>query len=124
MAMNTVQLHEEKHPNEVALSRYESLVGIDTQKADLLDCLLRILDPDRMERWLKKHHRGALPLAARLDVRPQIVVLAGEGGCGKTALATTIGSVVAKALDKRVVSMETPSDIRGGGLVGQLSERV
>ena len=122
--MNTVQLHEEKHPNEAALSRYDSLIGIDTQKADLLDCLFRILDPDRMERWLKKHHRGGLPLAARLDARPQLVVLAGEVGCGKTALATTVGSVVAKALDKRVVSMETPSDIRGGGLVGQLSERV
>jgi SpoVK/Ycf46/Vps4 family AAA+-type ATPase len=124
MAMNAVQLHEEKHPNEAALSRYDSLIGIDAQKADLLDCLLRILDPERVPQWLKKHHHGSLPLAARLDMRPQLVLLTGEVGCGKTALATTIGSVVAKTLDRRVVSMETPSDIRGGGLVGQLSERV
>ena len=122
--MNTIQLHEQKHPNDAATQRYESLIGIDAQKADLLDCLLRILDPERVARWLQKHHHGGLPLADRLDARPQLVILAGEVGCGKTALATTIGSVVAKALDRRVVAMETPSDIRGGGLVGQLSERV
>jgi SpoVK/Ycf46/Vps4 family AAA+-type ATPase len=124
MAMNTVQLHEEKHPNDAAIARYESLIGIEAQKADLLDCLLRVLDPERLTRWLKKHHRAGLPLAARLAARPQLVILAGEVGCGKTALATTIGSVVGKALDRRVVTLETPSDIRGGGLVGQLSERV
>jgi SpoVK/Ycf46/Vps4 family AAA+-type ATPase len=122
--MNTVQLHEEKHPNEAAVARYETLIGIDAQKADLLDYLLRIFDPERVARWLKKHHRGGLPLADRIDTKPQLVILAGEVGCGKTALATTIGSVVANVLDRRVVSMETPSDIRGGGLVGQLSERV
>src|SRR5882672_3508402 len=102
--MNAVQLHEEKHSNPAALARYESLIGIDAQKADLLGVLLRILDPERLEKWLKRHHREGLPLAARLDARPQLVVLAGEVGCGKTALATTVASVVAKELDKRVVS--------------------
>jgi AAA+ superfamily predicted ATPase len=121
--MNTVQLHEERHPNDVAASRYESLIGIDVQKADLLDYLLRILAPDRVSRWLKKHHPEGLSLLARLKA-PKLIVLAGEVGCGKTALATTVGTAVARALDQRVVVMETPSDIRGGGLVGQLSERV
>jgi SpoVK/Ycf46/Vps4 family AAA+-type ATPase len=52
------------------------------------------------------------------------VILGGEVGCGKTALATSIGTVVAETLDRQVVALETPSDIRGGGFVGQLSERV
>ena len=122
--MNAVQLHEEKHPNDSAAARYDSLVGIDAQKADLSEYLLRVFDSERLSRWVKKHHPKGLPLTKRIEDRSPLVVLAGEVGCGKTALATSIGSVIAKALDKRVVALETPSDIRGGGLVGQLSERV
>jgi SpoVK/Ycf46/Vps4 family AAA+-type ATPase len=124
MAMNAVQLHEEKHPNDSAVARYDSLVGIDGQKADLSEYLLRVFDSERLSRWVKKHHPKGLPLTKRIEDRAPLVVLAGEVGCGKTALATSVGSVVATTLDKRVVALETPSDIRGGGLVGQLSERV
>jgi len=122
--MNAVQLHEEKHPNDSAVARYDDLVGIDGQKADLSEYLLRVFDPERLSRWAKKHHSKGLPLTKRIEARSPLVVLAGEVGCGKTALATSVGSMIAKALDKRVVALETPSDIRGGGLVGQLSERV
>ena len=122
--MNTVQLHEERHPTASASARYDDLIGIDAQKAELLEYLQRVFDPERLSRWVEKHHPAGLPLTRRIERRPPLVVLAGEVGCGKTALATSIGSPIAKTLDKRVVALETPSDIRGGGLVGQLSERV
>jgi SpoVK/Ycf46/Vps4 family AAA+-type ATPase len=124
MAMNAIQLHKTKHPDPAAQTRYDRLVGIDAHKAELTEYLLRVFDPSRLSRWLKKHHSKGLPLAKRIEERPPLVVLGGEVGCGKTALITSIGTVVAKALDKQVVVLETPSDIRGGGLVGQLSERV
>jgi len=122
--MNAIQLHKTKHPDSIAQARYDRLVGIDTQKAELAEYLLRIFDPSRLSRWLRRHHAKGLPLAQRIEERPPLVVLGGEVGCGKTALATSVGTIVAKTLDKQVVVLETPSDIRGGGLVGQLSERV
>ena len=45
-------------------------------------------------------------------------------GVGKTALAHAIGTPLAKALNKRVHSFETPSDIRGTGRVGEISSRI
>jgi SpoVK/Ycf46/Vps4 family AAA+-type ATPase len=122
--MNPVQLHKAKHPDDGAQARYDRLIGLDTQKAELLEYLLRVFEPARLSRWLAKHHPDGLPLVSRIQERPPLVILGGEVGCGKTALATSIGTIVAKVLDKQVVALETPSDIRGGGLVGQLSERV
>ncbi len=122
--MNPVQLHILRHPDPTAQEHYDRLIGLDTQKGELLEYLLRVFDPTRLARWLEKHHPDGLHLAKRVGNRPPLVILGGEVGCGKTALATSIGTVVAKELDRRVVALETPSDIRGGGLVGQLSERV
>lgn len=122
--MNVVQLHKAKHPEAAAQVRYDRLIGLDTQKAEFLEYLLRVFDPTRLSRWLTKHHPDGLPLARRIEERPPLIILGGEVGCGKTALATSIGTPAAKILDRQVVVLETPSDIRGGGLVGQLSERV
>lgn len=122
--MTPINLHEVRHPDRSATARYERLIGIDEQKTALVDALLRVFDRDRIARWQKKHHPVGLTLTKRLEDQAPLIVLAGEVGCGKTALATSVGSAVAKTLEKRVVSVETPSDIRGGGLVGQLSERV
>jgi SpoVK/Ycf46/Vps4 family AAA+-type ATPase len=54
----------------------------------------------------------------------RLVILSGDVGCGKTALAGCIGTPVAQRLDARVLSLETPSNIRGHGLVGELSARI
>jgi len=124
MAVNTIQLHQTKHPARGFQEKYDRLVGIGTQKATLLNYLLRVFEPDRLSTWLKRHHAKGLPLADRLRERAPFVILGGEVGCGKTELARAIGTVLANALDKQVVTVETPSDIRGGGLVGQLSERI
>lgn len=122
--MSAVKLHEIKHPDRNATATYESLVGIDAQKEDLLQFLVTVLDGERVARWRQKHYPAGLKLADKLQRRSPLVVLAGEVGCGKTALATSIGSVLATTLGNRVIALETPSDIRGGGLVGELSARV
>src|SRR5262245_13163551 len=123
MALNTIQLHEARHPTTAFQAKYDRLVGIDAQKTALLNYLLRVFEPERLSTWLKLHHAKGLPLVERLRDRAPFVILGGEVGCGKTELARTMGTVLAKAMDKQVVTVETPSDIRGGGLVGQLSER-
>ena len=122
--MSPIQLHKATHPDPTARARYDRLIGIDAQKNELLEYILRVLDPDRVSRWMKKHHRQGLPLAKVIEDRPPLVILGGEVGCGKSAVAASIGTVVAETLDREVVALETPSDIRGGGFVGQLSERI
>lgn len=52
------------------------------------------------------------------------MLLSGDVGCGKTALASCVATPVAKAIDQRIVCLETPSDIRGRGHVGELSSRI
>jgi SpoVK/Ycf46/Vps4 family AAA+-type ATPase len=121
--MSGLDLLETRHPDPDAKRRYEALVGLDAQKQELLDELSLRLDPRRLATWLEAHHPGGLPVAETATGAP-LVILYGEVGCGKTALATSVGTPLARALDGKVVTLETPSNIRGWGHVGELSARI
>lgn len=122
--MSELRLLETKHPDKQATRRYDALVGIDHQKQELLDELTLLLDPARLATWLKKHHPGGLSFIDSTTAKAPFILLSGEVGCGKTALATSIATPLAKVLDRRIICLETPSDIRGRGLVGELSARI
>lgn len=122
--MSGLQLLEVHHPCKDAAARYEALVGIEAQQQALLDELTLILDAGRSEAWLRRHHPDGLLAASALTGGSSLVLLSGEVGCGKTALATSIGTPLAERLDRKVIALETPSNIRGGGLVGELSSRI
>lgn len=122
--MNALHLHTTKHPQRGAAARFDALIGLDAQKQDLLDHVAVLLAPERLDTWAAKHHRRGLPVLERIRSRSPLVILAGEVGCGKTELATSIGTPLADALGVHVMAFETPSDIRGNGLVGDLSARV
>lgn len=122
--MSELHLLETKHPDKQAQRRYDALLGLDEHKARLLDELVLMLDRERIEAWRKKHHPKGLPLLDAASPRTPLIVLSGEVGCGKTALAMSIASPLAHELDKRVICLETPSDIRGSGRVGEISARI
>ena len=122
--METVELIESKHPNKNAEALYESLIGIDKQKDELTATLSFLFDKDRITKWQKVHHAKGLPFVERIVSEMPLVILSGEVGCGKSALANTVGTPVAKRLDTLLTCFETPSDVRGGGRVGELSARV
>jgi SpoVK/Ycf46/Vps4 family AAA+-type ATPase len=65
-----------------------------------------------------------LPALEGLSRRAPLIVLSGDVGCGKTALASCVATPVARRIDQRILTMESPSDIRGSGLVGELSQRI
>jgi AAA+ superfamily predicted ATPase len=72
----------------------------------------------------KKHHKPKLGIIAQgLRLNP-LVILSGEVGCGKTELAQTVATPLSTALDKPIYTLQTPSDIRGNGMVGDLSSRI
>jgi AAA+ superfamily predicted ATPase len=124
MVMAELQLLETKHPDRMAKQGFDALIGIDTHKQSLIDGLLLLLTPKGLETWVHRHHPKGLPLAETVQGTSPLVLLAGEVGCGKTALATTIGTPLANTLKEKVLVLETPSNIRGTGMVGELSARV
>jgi SpoVK/Ycf46/Vps4 family AAA+-type ATPase len=122
--MQEIILRETKHPDPSAQQVYDSLFGIDEIKRDLLETVTMILDPSRVASWQRKHHPSPPPLLARAIESERLVILSGDVGCGKTALAGCIGTPIAKRLGTLILSLETPSNIRGHGLVGGLSARI
>lgn len=119
-----LQLTESKHPNSNAALNYENLVGISEQKNSLLNTLSFFFNKRKIEKWHGAHHESKLSfLESMIDGTP-LIILAGDVGCGKTALANCIATPLGKLLDKRIVCLETPSDIRGTGRVGEISSRI
>lgn len=122
--MTELRLIETVHPTKEGLKDFQALMGIDAIKDALVDELTLILDRDRLESWARKHHPHGLGILNRTGSKAPLILLSGDVGCGKTALAACVGTPVAKAIDRRIVCLETPSDIRGGGLVGELSANI
>ncbi len=122
--MSELHLLETVHPTKEGLKDYDALLGIDDIKDALIDELTLILDRDRLAAWTKKHHPHGLGIVNRARSKAPLILLSGDVGCGKSALASCVATPVARALDHRIMCLETPSDIRGGGLVGELSTNI
>lgn len=119
-----LQLIESKHPLETAQHAYDNLIAIDEQKASLLGMLRFFFDSSLVGKWHKKHHHSKLKFLDNIINGTPLIILAGDVGCGKTALANCIATPLGKLLDKRVFCFETPSNIRGAGRVGEISNRI
>lgn len=119
-----LQLHEVRHPNPVAQHQYDNLVAIDEQKSALLHTLHLFFDTDKVNKWHKKHHHSKLAFFENIISGTPLIILEGDVGCGKTALAHTIATPLGKLIDKRIICFETPSNIRGAGRVGEISNRI
>jgi SpoVK/Ycf46/Vps4 family AAA+-type ATPase len=122
--MTELRLLETIHPTRDGVKEFEGLFGIDAIKEALTDELALILDAKRLDAWIRHHHAKGLGI---LDVSRStlpLILLSGDVGCGKTALASCVATPVARAIDQRIICLETPSDIRGGGHVGELSARI
>lgn len=119
-----LQLIELKHPLETAQHAYDNLIAIEEQKAALLGMLRFFFDSSQVGKWHKKHHHSKLKFLDNITTGTLLIILAGDVGCGKTALANCIATPLGKLLDKRVTCFETPSNIRGAGRVGEISNRI
>lgn len=123
--MEALKLYETRHPQKDLHRRYDSLVGLDAQKHQLLENLKLVFSTESIKAWQKKHHpKGLAILESALYITP-LILLSGDVGCGKTELASCIGTPLSEALDKITIRVfETPSDTRGSGRVGELSARI
>jgi SpoVK/Ycf46/Vps4 family AAA+-type ATPase len=123
--MAELTLIEQRHPDRAAEEMYNSLVAIDDLKQSLLMNLELLFQKTKFAEWQKQHHPSGLDVLSHVSKISPLIILSGEVGCGKTALANSIGTPLSTRLNHRkVITLETPSDIRGSGMVGELSNRV
>ncbi len=124
--MDSVKLQKVKHtPNSSKIKKqYDLLIGLEKQKQQLLSNLRMILDSEGYNRWLKKYHPKGLTFLPRYFKRSPLIILSGDVGCGKTELASLIGTPLAEILKEKVLVFSTPSDLRGSGKVGEISARI
>lgn len=118
---------ERVYPDETARTLYESLIGLDEHKKRLLIELEMLLYPERLEAWSRKHHQGrVLRLCEQLHNRTPLILLEGDVGTGKTALAETIGDALARHIGNqaKVHLLKINSQVRGTGLVGEMSDSI
>jgi SpoVK/Ycf46/Vps4 family AAA+-type ATPase len=120
-----------RYPDEKYGAIYDSLVGLDDTKQDMERKLEFLLRPDAIEQWLK-HVYGddvSSTLLQSLRDRYPLIILEGEVGSGKTALARSIGHVLAERLRATQVASQlalfvVSAQVRGGGHVGELTQNI
>ncbi len=110
-------------PDPDAQRRYLDLVGIDDIKSDLLLAMRAALNPKSLKDWAKKYDGHDAFVALLLD-RPQLFVLGGDVGTGKTELAETIGDELARRESASVTLFSISLAARGSGFVGEMTQRI
>jgi AAA+ superfamily predicted ATPase len=112
------------YPDSEFQERLDSLIGLDDQKARLTKILSLLVNPLGIENWAKKHHKGATKIVNLVLKRPPLIVLEGDVGSGKSELATTIGSAVARQEKINISLFPLSLSTRGEGRVGQMTKLI
>lgn len=110
------------YPDVDAKERFDFLVGLDDQKSRLTKIISLLVNPHGLEVWAKKHHHGITDVLNAVLRRPPLVVLAGDVGSGKSALAETVGDAVARQEKIDVTLFPLSLSTRGQGRVGEMTQ--
>jgi len=110
------------YPDIEPQERLKRLVGLDDQKTRLTKVLSLLVNSAGLEAWAAKHHPKTNSLLNTVLRRPPLVVLAGDVGSGKTALAETIGDAVARQEDIDITLFPLSLSTRGQGRVGEMTQ--
>lgn len=115
-----------RYPNQQAEEQLNALVGMDEIKADLYRKLALLVAPRYLDTWAQQQFGERQPqrLLQVLNTRYPLILLEGDVGSGKTALARSIGQRIATKLDIAVALFVVSTQIRGGGHVGELTQNI
>lgn len=111
-------------PDGNADREFEKLVGLDRLKNILLKEASLILVPELLEQWSSEKHGIVLPCVEQFHNRPPLMVFSGDVGTGKTTLADSLGSPIAREEHIKVTHIRLSLTTRGEGAVGQMTHLI
>jgi AAA+ superfamily predicted ATPase len=112
------------YPNPDAREAFDRLVGLDDQKDRLRKMLTLLVHPRALTRWSERYHPDAQGLLDTVLSRPPLIILAGDVGSGKTALAESIGDAVARDAMIEVTLLPLSLAARGQGRIGEMTQLI
>ena len=110
------------YPDFEPQERLAALVGLDSHKIRLTKILGLLVNPTGLSDWARRFHPGADSVLRTVLTRPPLVVLAGDVGSGKSALAETIGDAVARQENIQITLFPLSLSTRGQGRVGEMTQ--
>lgn len=115
-----------RYPNKRFGATYHSLVGLDEIKGELERKLGLLLRPQMIDQWFQQYYPVNTPtqLQQTLQDRYPLIIFEGEVGSGKTALARSVGHILAESLGCQIAMFVVNAQIRGGGHVGELTQNI
>ncbi|MHB8596814.1 MAG: ATP-binding protein [Ktedonobacteraceae bacterium] len=115
-----------RYPNKRLGATYATLVGLDEIKNELEQKLRFLLRPQEVEQWFQRYYPTNTfnQLQQTLLDRYPLIIFEGEVGSGKTALARSVGHILAETLGCQIALFVVNAQIRGGGHVGELTQNI
>jgi SpoVK/Ycf46/Vps4 family AAA+-type ATPase len=116
---------ERTFPDDSSKALFESLIGLGEQKQNLLTALGIIFNFSRLGEWSKRHHKKDIKLLETIRRTVPLIILEGDVGTGKTALAETVGDALSRQGGfKHVHLLRITTQVRGRGHVGEMSDLI
>ncbi len=109
------------YPDPDAMELLASLVGLDEHKLRLSKMLTLLMVPSTLRNWAKKFHPSSTAVVNVMLAKPPLVILSGDVGCGKTALAESICDLVAREHRTNITLYPMSLSARGQGAVGEMT---
>lgn len=122
--INSLFENSRQFPDYEAQMRLDRLIGLDDYKIRLTKMLSVLIDPRSMEKWVNKYHGDHYEVLEPILSRPPLIVLAGDVGSGKTALAENISDKVARLNKIDITLLPLSLSSRGQGRVGEMTQLV
>lgn len=122
--VNSLFENSRQFPDYEAQMRLDRLIGLDDYKIRLTKMLSVLIDPRSMEKWVNKFHGDHYEVLEPILSRPPLIVLAGDVGSGKTALAENISDKVARLNKIDITLLPLSLSSRGQGRVGEMTQLV
>lgn len=113
-----------RYPDPLAQADFDRLVGLDAYKDRLVKEALLLLDSEQLGRWSASCHQGRIAALDYFAARTPLFILAGDVGTGKTALARSFGSEIARRTKVQVQLYAMSLTARGGGAVGEMTRLI